>query len=502
MSIFHSVASWTMKRQIRRIQDVSAHAAQIQNNLFFALIRQAANTEWGIKYDYKSIKTYSDFQNRFPIQDYDSLKPYIERIMQGEQNILWKEPIQWFAKSSGTTSDKSKFIPVTKMALKECHYKGGRDVLAMYLHNNPQSKLFSGKTLVMGGSHQINKLNEHSRYGDVSAVMLQNMPAFAQYVKTPSLDIALMDEWESKINAIANHTLHQNVTSIAGVPTWTIVLFRKLFELTGKDNMKDVWNNLELYIHGGVSFKPYRTQFKELIKDDAMQYIETYNASEGFFAFQDMLNSEELLLMPDYGIFYEFLPMEEFDKEFPKAIPLNEVETGKNYALIISTNAGLWRYKLGDTIKFTSINPYRIQISGRVKHFINAFGEEVIIDNSDNAITEACRKTNAEVTEYTAAPIYMTGNEKGGHEWIIEFEKLPDDINLFTEILDQTLQKLNSDYEAKRHKDLALKMPLIHIAKKGAFYEWLRSKGKLGGQHKVPRLSNDRKYLEEILKYI
>jgi hypothetical protein len=372
----------------------------------------------------------------------------------------------------------------------------------MYLHNNPASKLFTGKTLIMGGSHEINKLNAHSRYGDVSAVMMQNMNAFAQFVKTPALHIALMSEWESKIEAMAQYTIRQNVTAIAGVPTWTIVLFRKLFSITGKRNMKDVWQNLELYIHGGVSFEPYRSQFKELISDTSMHYIETYNASEGFFAFQDRLLSNELLLMPDYGIFYEFIPMEEFESENPKTITLNEVETGKNYAPVISTNAGLWRYKIGDTIKFTSTNPYRIKISGRIKHFINAFGEEVIVDNSDQAIAEAAKQTHAKVADYTAAPIFIQGAEKGGHEWIIEFEQLPNDMTTFIQILDTTLQKINSDYEAKRHKDMALKLPVVHVAKQGAFYAWLKSKGKLGGQHKVPRLHNDRKYLEEILPFI
>ncbi|MFN0275665.1 MAG: GH3 auxin-responsive promoter family protein [Chitinophagales bacterium] len=504
MHVFHSIAAGIMKQQISRIQRVIQQAPDTQDQTLKSLVQAAKKTQWGEQYDFASIQTFQDFQNRFPVQDYDTLKPFIDKIMHGQQNILWPTPISWFAKSSGTTSDKSKFIPVTKEALQQCHYKGGRDTLAMYLHNNPHSKIFSGKTLIMGGSHEINQLNQHtkSRYGDVSAVMMQNMPAFAKLVKTPTLEIALMNEWESKIDAMADYTLHQNVTAIAGVPTWTIVLFRKLFAMTGKNNMKDIWRNLELYIHGGVSFKPYRQQFKELIKEEGMHYVETYNASEGFFAFQDQLVSEELLLMPDYGIFYEFIPMEEFENEYPKTVSLREVITGKNYAMVISTNAGLWRYKIGDTIKFTSINPFRIQISGRVKHFINAFGEEVIVDNSDKAIAEAALQTQAKVNDYTAAPIYITAEDKGGHEWIIEFEKQPDNIQHFIETLDATLKKVNSDYEAKRHKDLALKMPVVHIAKQGAFYEWLKSKGKLGGQHKVPRLSNDRKYLEEILPFI
>ncbi|MBC8172489.1 MAG: GH3 auxin-responsive promoter family protein [Chitinophagales bacterium] len=502
MHIFHSIASWAMKQKVPRIQKVTEDAVHTQHTVLKDLIQKAKDTEWGKKYNYASVHSFADFRNRFPVQDYDTIKPFIDRIMHGEQNILWYEPVKWFAKSSGTTSDKSKFIPVTKSALQHCHYKGGRDLLAMYCHNNPDTQIFSGKTLVMGGSHQINALDSKSRYGDVSAVMLQNMPPFGHMVKTPSLEIALMDEWENKINAMANYTVNQNVTSIAGVPTWTIVLIRKLFAMKEKNNLKDIWPNLELYIHGGVSFKPYRSQFKQLIRSENMHYIETYNASEGFFAFQDRLYTDDMLLMPDYGIFYEFIPMDEFDAAEPKTIALEDVEINKNYAVVISTNAGLWRYKIGDTITFTSVNPYRIQISGRVKHFINAFGEEVIIENSDKAIAKAAEKTDAIVTEYTAGPIFLEADKKGGHEWIVEFEKEPSDIDLFIHTLDAALQEINSDYEAKRYKDMALELPKVHVAKKGAFYNWLKSKGKLGGQHKVPRLSNDRKYLIEILPFI
>lgn len=502
MFIIHSITSTVFKRQIGRIKEAVQYPDRAQAKVFDTLLTGAEGTEWGKQYDFASIHNLNDFRTRFPVQDYDSLKPYIDRIMMGEQSLLWNTPISWFAKSSGTTSDKSKFIPVSKLSLDECHFKGGRDVIAMYLHNNPNSRLFTGKTLLMGGSHQINKLNEHAKFGDVSAVMMQNMPLLSRYAMTPSLDIALMDEWESKIEAMAEHTLNKNVTSIAGVPTWTIVLIRRLFELTGKSDLKEIWPNLELYIHGGVSFNPYRKQFDALINSTNMNYVETYNASEGFFAFQDRLGSDEMLLMPDYGILYEFIPMEEFDKEYPKTLLLTEVELNKNYAVVISTNAGLWRYKIGDTIRFTSKDPYRIQVSGRVKHFINAFGEEVIVDNSDKAIAEACSQTNATVIEYTAAPIYIEGNNKGGHEWIIEFGQLPDNIDNFIQILDKTLQSINSDYEAKRHKNLALNMPLVHIAKQGVFYDWLKSKGKLGGQHKIPRLSNDRIYLEEIKHFL
>ena len=502
MYIIHAIASKVITRHVSRIQAVVEDPVQAQENTFRSLIQAGRDTDWGKQYDYASVQRIEDLKARFPVQDYDTLKPWIDRILQGEQKVLWNTPISWFAKSSGTTSDKSKFIPVSTMSLEECHFKGGKDVLAMYLHNNPESRLFSGKTLLMGGSHQINQLNQHSKYGDVSAVMMQNLPWTAKYAMTPSLDIALMDEWESKIEAMALHTLDKDVTSIAGVPTWTIVLIRRLFEKRGVADLKDVWPNLELYIHGGVSFKPYQEQFNQLIQKEPMYYVETYNASEGFFAFQDRLRSDEMLLMPDYGLYYEFIPIEEFDKPDPKTLTWAQVELNKQYAVVISSNAGLWRYKIGDTIRFTSLFPHRVQVSGRVKHFINAFGEEVIVDNSDKAIAEACAQTGAKVTEYTAAPIYIVGNEKGGHEWIIEFTKAPDNLERFVHVLDNTLKAINSDYEAKRHKDLALKLPVVHVARSGAFYDWLRSKGKLGGQHKIPRLSNDRTYLEDIMRFL
>lgn len=502
MYLIHAIASRVIARQVSRIQQVVEDPVRAQEEVFSELISGGRDSFWGKQYDYASVHSIDELKRRFPVQDYDTLKPYIDRIMQGEQQVLWNTPISWFAKSSGTTSDKSKFIPVSPMALDECHFKGGRDVLAMYLHNYPESRIFTGKTLLMGGSHQINQFNQHSKYGDVSAVMMQNLPWTARYAMTPSLEIALMDEWESKIEAMAQYTIDNDVTSMAGVPTWTIVLIRRLFEMRGTDDLKDIWPNLELYIHGGVSFKPYRSQFKQLIRKGNMHYVETYNASEGFFAFQDRLQADDMLLMPDYGLYYEFIPIDEFDKEDPKTLTWGEVELNKNYAVVISSNAGLWRYKIGDTVRFTSLFPHRVQVSGRVKHFINAFGEEVIVDNSDKAIAEACAQTGARVTEYTAAPIYIIGNEKGGHEWIIEFSHAPDNTQHFTEVLDNTLKSINSDYEAKRHKDIALKMPVVHVARQGTFYDWLKSKGKLGGQHKIPRLSNDRTYLEDIMRFL
>ena len=422
--------------------------------------------------------------------------------MSGEQNILWPSEIKWFAKSSGTTNDRSKFIPVSEESLEECHFKGGKDLLSMYCNNRPDTRIFTGKCLVLGGSHQINQLNADSCFGDLSAVLIKNLPFWAEFYRTPDMSIALMDNFEEKVEKMARATIDVNVTNISGVPTWNIVLAKRILEITGKDNLLEVWPNLEFYFHGAVNFNPYREQFKKLIPSNDMYYLETYNASEGFFGIPDQSDSEEMLLMLDYGIYYEFLPMEDLHKENPKTLRLDEVELHKNYALIISTNAGLWRYMIGDTIKFTSLSPHRIQITGRTKHFINAFGEELIIDNAEKGLSKACKETGAIIRDYTACPIYFQGNEAGGHEWIIEFEKKPDDLERFTDLMDQTLREINSDYDAKRFKDMALGRPLVHLAPDGTFYEWMKSRGKLGGQHKVPRLANDRGYVDEILKLL
>jgi hypothetical protein len=418
--------------------------------------------------------------------------------MQGEQNLLWNTPITWFAKSSGTTSEKSKFIPVSDESLEESHFQGAKDVLTLYYNYNPDSDLLMGKGLVIGGSHQVSKLNEETQYGDLSAVLMQNTPFWGHWLRTPELSIALLDEWETKIEKLATATIIENVTSISGVPTWTLVLIKRILEITGKQYLKEVWPNLELYIHGGVSFTPYKEQFEKLI-GAPINYVDLYNASEGFFGAQNNPLEEGMLLFLQHGIFYEFMPVEEYGKEKPSTLQLDEVETGKNYAVVISSNGGLWRYLIGDTVQFTSLAPFKIKVSGRIKHFINAFGEEVIVDNSDRAIASASEKTGAVVKDYTAGPIYFSENGNGGHEWLIEFERSPSDLGLFTFELDNALKNVNSDYEAKRHKDIALKMPVVHSLKKSVFEEWLRSKGKLGGQHKVPRLSNDRKYIEEIL---
>lgn len=501
MSLISPALKGFMKLRISAIDNFMLNPIDTQKQVFNHIVGSAQFTEYGKKYGFERINSVSEFKQNVPINDYDTLKPYIERILQGEQNILWSSPINWFAKSSGTTSDKSKFIPISKESLDDNHFKGGKDSFALYLRQFPQSNVMAGKCLVIGGSHQINQLNVDSFYGDLSAVMLQNLPLYGQLVRTPELSIALMAEWEEKIEKIAQTTIHENVTYIVGVPTWTIVLIKRILEISGAGNLSEVWPNLEMYMHGGVSFKPYRKQFEQYIPSEMMRYVETYNASEGFFAAQDDVDRDDMLLFLNHGIYYEFMPLEEYGKEHPETLSLKDVELNKNYALVINTNGGLWRYIVGDTVQFTSLNPYRIKITGRLKHFINAFGEEVIIDNTDHAIAEACKQTGAVVNDYTAAPVYMTGESNGAHEWIIEFDHLPCPLDTFTALLDKEIQKVNSDYEAKRHKDIALRMPIVHRMPVGGFNRWLKDKGKLGGQHKVPRLSNERKHLEEILPY-
>jgi hypothetical protein len=491
-----------MKKRMHQIELFIKYPYDVQDEWFQTLISTAKNTEWGKKYGYESILNQDQFKERVPLQNYDTLKPYIEKMLNGQHNVLWPSEIKWYAKSSGTTNDRSKFIPVSEESMEECHFKGGKDLLSMYCNNRPDTKIFTGKCLVLGGSHQINQLNADSSFGDLSAVLIKNLPFWAEFYRTPDMSITLMDNFEEKIEKMAQATIDVNVTNISGVPTWNIVLAKRILEITGKDNLLEVWPNLEFYFHGAVNFKPYREQFKKLIPSDDMYYLETYNASEGFFGIQDQPNSEEMLLMLDYGIYYEFLPMENIHQENPKTLRLDEVQLNKNYALIISTNAGLWRYMIGDTIKFTSLTPHRIQITGRTKHFINAFGEELIIDNAEKGLSKACQETGAIIRDYTACPIYFEGNDAGGHEWIIEFEKKPDNVERFTDVMDQTLREVNSDYDAKRFKDMALSRPKVHLAPDGTFYEWMKSRGKLGGQHKVPRLANDRGYVEEILKML
>lgn len=497
MKLLSPAISRLARLRLGRIEEWMNNPVAAQYEVFQDLITSAQYTEVGRKYDFENLYTIDSFKAAVPIHEYEDLKPYIERSMQGEQNLLWNTPVNWFAKSSGTTNDKSKFIPVSKESLDDNHFQGTKDLLTLYYHFNPESDLLTGKGLVIGGSHQVCKVNEEAQYGDLSAVLMQNTPFYGHWVRTPELSIALLDEWETKIEKLARTTIRENVTSISGVPTWTLVLIKRILEITGKQCLTEVWPNLELYIHGGVSFTPYKEQFEKLIGAQ-IHYLDLYNASEGLFAAQDNPHEEGMLLFLDHGIFYEFLPTEEYGKKNPRTVQLDEVETGKNYAIVISTNGGLWRYLIGDTVQFTSLAPYRIKVSGRIKHFINAFGEEVIVNNSDCAIAAACEKTGAVVNDYTAGPVYFSEKGNGGHEWLIQFEKEPADLGLFTYELDNALKNVNSDYEAKRHKDIALKMPVVRLLRKGVFEEWLKSKGKLGGQHKVPRLSNDRKYIDEI----
>ena len=498
---FNSIFAWMMKKRMHQIDLFRKYPLEVQAELFEKMIALSKETEWGFKYDYAKITSYSDFQQRVPLQEYQDIQPSVDRLMNGEQNILWSTDTKWFAKSSGTTSSRSKLIPVTQESLADCHYKGGKDLLAIYYDNYPNRKLYNGKHLIIGGSAQINHLSADSYFGDLSAIIVKNLPWWAEIRRTPSKEIALMTEWESKIEKMALSTIEEDVYIIAGVPSWTMVLANKILEITGKNNLKEVWPNLELFMHGGVSFAPYREEFKRLIPDPEMHYVETYNASEGFFGIQDQKNSDELLLMLDYGIFYEFIPMDSFEGTNSKTvIDLSQVETNVNYALVISTNGGLWRYIVGDTIKFTSTAPYRFRISGRTKSYINTFGEELIVDNAEKAIAYACTKTNAQIAEYTAAPIYMTNEEHGGHEWLIEFVNLPENMERFAILLDEHLREINSDYDAKRYHDMILNKPSIRIVPLGTFSNWLKSMGKLGGQNKVPRLSNNRTIMEQILQ--
>lgn len=500
MELLNSIFTWIMKKRIHQIELFMKYPHDVQDEWFQNLISAAEATEWGKKYDYKSILTPEEYKRRVPISDYDDIKGYIDRMIKGEQNILWPSDIKWFAKSSGTTSDRSKFIPVSMEALEECHYQGGKDMLSIYCHNKPENKVFTGKSVVIGGSSQINNFSPDSYYGDLSSILIRNLPFWAEFKRTPNLEVTLNPNFEEKIEQIAQITIKEDVTSLAGVPTWNIVMANRILEITKKDNLLEVWPNLEFYGHGGVSFKPYREQFKQLIPSDEMYYLENYNASEGYFGLQDQSDSDDLLLMLDYGIYYEFLPMEFLEDEHPKTVGLDEVVLGKNYAMIISTNAGLWRYKIGDTIRFTSLSPYRFQISGRTKQYINTFGEEVIVDNAEQALHAACLATNANIRDYTAGPVYFNANEAGAHEWVIEFDKKPSDFNLFCETLDQKLREINSDYDAKRFKNMALNKPIVHHAPPTTFYKWMKSRGKLGGQNKVPRLANNREYLDTLLE--
>ena len=492
--LFNSVASWFLKKRINQIELFKKFPNEVQQEVLRKLLVYNIDTEIGKKYDFKSIKNYKDFNTRIASSSYEDISKTIERVRKGEQNIFWSTPIKWFAKSSGTTNSKSKFIPISYESLDDCHYKAGKDMLSLYFNNNEDSQLLAGKCLRLGGSREIYEDNM-SYYGDLSAIMIDNLPFWAELSSTPSQKTSLIPEWEEKVKAIIKESLNQKVTSFAGVPSWMMVLLNSVLKETKKDNILEVWENSEVYFHGGVNFEPYKSVYNKLFPSKKFKYYEIYNASEGFFAIQDQNNSSELLLMLDYGIFYEFIPIHNTDK----IIPLSEVELNVNYAIVITTNSGLWRYKIGDTVKFTSLNPYRIKVTGRTKHFINAFGEELIIENAENALAKTAEQNNCKVREYTAAPIYMSSDKSGTHEWLIEFSEHPKDLEKFIKTLDENLKNMNSDYEAKRHKDSTMKMPKVIIARPNLFYDWLSSKNKLGGQNKIPRLSNSREFLDELI---
>jgi len=498
MPLLNSIISWVNVKRLHQIELFTKYPVDVQREVFGKLIEQSLRTTWGIQYGYDSINSIKEYQKRVPVSTYEDLKPYIKRLREGEQNLLWPTEIKWFAKSSGTTSDKSKFIPVSNEALEECHFRAGKDVIAFYTRQRPENSILKGKALTLGGSAEVNKFSNQSYYGDLSAVLIENLPFWAQFIRTPASEIALHPDFEEKLDMITHHTVNENVTSIAGVPSWNLVLLRKVLDFTGKNNILEVWPNLELFTHGGVSFTPYRDSFRKLIPSDHMSYLETYNASEGFFGIQDDLERDDMLLMLDLGIFYEFIPVDQLNSSNPNICSIGEVETGVNYAMIITTNCGLWRYLIGDTVVFTTLYPHRIKITGRTKCFINAFGEEVIIENAEKAVMAACNATGAVIKEYTAGPLFMSEDEKGGHEWMIEFENPPANLKQFTKVLDETLKTLNSDYEAKRYKNLTLKSPRVVSLEPGTFYRWMKKRGKLGGQNKIPRLANDRKYLDEL----
>jgi len=493
--IFNSVASFFLKRRISQIELFKDYPIEVQQEVLRKLVVYSIDTEIGKKFEFKTIRHYNDFKERVPIVAYEDIYKDIERNRKGEQNIFWRTSIKWFAKSSGTTNAKSKFIPISFESLDDCHYKAGKDMLSLYFNNNINSELLLGKCLRLGGSKDIYE-NNNSYYGDLSAIMIDNLPFWAELSSTPSSKVSLISEWEKKVQAIINESINQNVTSFAGVPSWMLSLLQQVIQQTGKDNILEIWKNSEVYFHGGVSFDPYRNLYKNLFPSKDFKYFEIFNASEGFFAIQDQNNSSELLLMLDYGIFYEFIPTSKSEQDI---ISLADVKLNVNYAMVITTNSGLWRYKIGDTIKFTCLNPFRIMVTGRTKHFINVFGEELVVENAEKALSMTCELTKCEISNYTVGPIFMGSKTKGSHEWLIEFEKKPDDINKFMEILDLNLQRLNSDYEAKRYKSSTLEIPKIKVARKNLFYDWLASKNKLGGQNKIPRLSNSREYIDELI---
>ena len=500
MPVISTILNRISSSRLKEIDNFRKDPAGVQEKVFFSLVRRAAETEWGKLHGYDSIRSPGDFRSRVKVQSYEDIIPWVERLRKGEKNLLWPGEVRWFAKSSGTTSTRSKFIPVTRESLEECHFRGSKDVTAVYIDNRRDTRIFNGRSLILGGSHKINNFNNRSLYGDLSAILIENAPAWFSLIRTPGKEIALTEDFEEKLNMIASVTVKQNITSISGVPSWYLVLIKLILSLTGKNDLHEVWPDLEVFFHGGISFAPYRDQFRHFIKGSKMHYMETYNASEGFFGLQDDPGSSDMLLMMDLGIYYEFIPLDKVNSENPPVFNVDDVQKDIIYAIVISTNGGLWRYMIGDTIQFTGLRPHKFIISGRTRHFINAFGEEVIIENAEKAIDAACRATGSLISEYTAGPVFIGTESKGTHEWIIEFETEPADMTRFTEILDEALKSVNSDYEAKRFKDLNLVCPIVRSVPKGTFYRWLKEKNKLGGQNKVPRLANSREYIEEIYK--
>lgn len=489
----------TYAKRFKKIDFFQKNPLEVQLAVFSRLVEAAKNTQWGRQYNYNSIANVEIFQQRLPLQTYEDVKPYIDRVRRGEQNILWSTPVKWFSKSSGTTGSKSKFIPVTRESLNHCHFRGSKDVVMSYIRHNPTTKMLLGKSLTLGGSHQLDELSTSAKSGDLSAILIQNTPFFINIGRSPKRKTALISDFETKLRKIAEETVKQNITSFAGVPSWNLVLMKYILDYAGKTNLLELWPNLCLFMHGGISFEPYREQFAAIIPSPTMSYMETYNASEGFFALQDDLSDKGMLLMLDLGIFYEFIPMSQLHKANPTIYTVGEVKVGESYAMIISTNSGLWRYQIGDTIEFTSLYPHKIKITGRTKHYINAFGEELMVHNTEQALRVACEKTGVLVREYTVAPVYMDGRSKGRHEWIMEFEKAPSDFEAFSTVLDMEICAVNSDYEAKRAKNVTLNNLIVMEVPEGTFYEWMRHRGKLGGQNKVPRLFNTREYADQLL---
>lgn len=485
--------------RLRELDLYSTQAERLQTDVMLRLMARAAQTEWGRAHGFAGVRTYEDFAATSPINSYDDLKGYVERMVHGESDVLWRGRVTHFAKSSGTTSDRSKFLPVSKDALRDTHYRGGQDCVACYLRQNPESRILDGRALILGGSRSVADSTKESMVGDLSAILIENISPLVNLIRVPKKTTALLPDFEEKRDRIAREAIGKNVSNLSGVPSWMLSVMNRVLEISGKENLTEVWPNLEMFFHGGVAFTPYRELYHRLIPSEKMHYMETYNASEGFFGVQTDAGDPAMSLMIDYGVFYEFIPLDELDKDNPQVLPLWAVETGRNYAMVISTSSGMWRYLIGDTVRFTSCNPYKFVITGRTKSFINAFGEEVIVDNAEKALHEACQKTGAEVLEYTAAPIYMDASGHCRHQWVVEFTKEPADEAQFAQILDEALQRINSDYEAKRYKNITLQPLQLVKARKGLFHDWLESKGRLGGQHKVPRLSNSRQHIEELL---